>query len=897
MTETWYTPAFQHVIPDFTLVAHQPRSDTDNGHSGGSAIYIKNSPHLECKYSTQISPSPDCNISIAVINDVTFVVIYRSPNQSNENILKLSRFIKSLDYEKMVVCGDLNIPHADWNSMSCNDHFKNKIIHGFSTHGLVNHVHQATHILGNLLDVVLSDKKMIFDVEIGDEWEFPSDHLSITFAVTTTRTDPSQVRHINLYKDFRIDEYNERLRRVNWFQINYEDVDEAVEEITKIILTNYNECLPKRYFSHGKSAAKFSPRILAQISACKHFKRSNKKDELERARVVLDELIQESKQNNILKYLEGLEADKFNIYSEFKKNRFKNKVTCTRRADGSITYDQKEVVEILNDQFASVLTNSERSVIDWDCQDGLILDSIEVTEDIVLKTIKSTTRSYGVGPDYVSTSMLLDGASILSLPLTILYRRVLSTSVVPKQFRVASVTPIPKKNDSSWACNLRPICKESNIGKTLEKIVQQKMYETLEAYDYFPSSQYGFRKKMGCAQNLEEFHSYIQEALNNGFKCAVCFTDLSKAFDVADHNMVLQAIFKAGIRGQIGRYIEAWLSGRTQFTRFREENSSTVDVNSSIVQGSNLATLLFLCLKNNLPSYIKHCLLVDFADDSKLALKFKDNSELWAFEEDIRGFQQWAKDAKQCLNLSKTKILIFGGELKRNLYVNNRLMNVSKEITDLGLDTSSVTGFLPYQNKVFKKVSLASHAAKKSISGASFKIRSFIWITYIYPIYNYVPILWQNQSIATRLDDLWKRFFQDSKPAEGDIVPLCPSQSFMRADLVWTLNQRKKCESTTDWFRFCTGSDNHGRRLANDTNEIPPLPDRHKHRWPVTPPLHRAREAWNVLAKQSPKITLNDIDKFVRSEESNCPGHWLYEKLLKGELRSQLQRLRDLQLI
>ena len=71
------------------------------------------------------------------------------------------------------------------------------------------------------------------------------------------------------------------------------------------------------------------------------------------------------------------------------------------------------------------------------------------------------------------------------------------------------------------------------------------MYETLEAYDYFPSSQYGFRKKMGCAQNLEEFHSYIQEALNNGFKCAVCFTDLSKAFDVADHNMVLQAIFKA----------------------------------------------------------------------------------------------------------------------------------------------------------------------------------------------------------------------------------------------------------------------------------------------------------------------------------------------------------------
>ena len=102
---------------------------------------------------------------------------------------------------------------------------------------------------------------------------------------------------------------------------------------------------------------------------------------------------------------------------------------------------------------------------------------------------------------------------------------------MPKAFREASVSPIPKKGDCSFQKNVRGICKESVIGKTLEKIVQKSMYEALEADDYFPESQFGFRKGRGCQQNLEIFHNFIHDALDNGFKVVVCFADLSRAFD------------------------------------------------------------------------------------------------------------------------------------------------------------------------------------------------------------------------------------------------------------------------------------------------------------------------------------------------------------------------------
>ena len=893
LQETWFSEVSHLIIPNFNLVVSQPRCDTTNNYFGGSAIYARSSPNVNVVYATKCSPSPDCQITIAIINHITYINIYRSPSQPEENIQKLLKFIKSADYANLVIVGDLNFPHVNWSSMSSNHRMKNKILEAINGHGLLNFVQQATHLRGNLLDVVLSQEGVVYDVEVGSDLEFPSDHYPITFSVESPCEEEGKVRSVNLYKDFKSEEYKERLRSVNWFQLNYKDVDEATDIITKTILNAYDASLPKRFITSDKPIEKFSPRIVAQIKACQYFKRNNKKDELREAQIILNELIQEQNKFDVEKYLEGLEANKMNIYNVFKKNKFKNQVTCTRKSDGTITYDENEVVEILNDHFASVLTNSVISEIDWEDEENMILNDIDIHEDLVLQTIKSTKSSFGVGPDLVSTHMLKEASNHIVLPLTLLFRQCIKAGVVPKAFREASVSPIPKKGDCSFQKNVRGICKESVIGKTLEKIVQKSMYEALEADDYFPESQFGFRKGRGCQQNLEIFHNFIHDALDNGFKVVVCFADLSRAFDIVDHDLVLKSIFKAGIRGRIGRYIQAWLSGRTQFTKFKEVTSSVTEVNSSIIQGSNLATLLFLCLKNELPNYIRHSALIDYADDSKIAFKYKNDEDMWKFEQDMASFQQWAIDAKQCLNLTKTKIIHFGPKLTRNIYLNSVLISVEDSITDLGVDISGSRAFQDHHDKIHRRMCLATHAARKTIKGASFKIRSFVYQTYIYPLYNFACTLWWNKDIANRLDHLYKKFFQDAKPAETDFIPLSPSQSFIRSDLIDLLKKRQSCKTYSSWVEYCTNKTDHGKRCDNLTDFIPPLPRRTHHQWPAASLLSRARERWNQLCETKP-ITYMNIEDYVRSEQCGAPGYLMYAKLSVGELRSAHTRLKEL---
>ena len=96
--------------------------------------------------------------------------------------------------------------------------------------------------------------------------------------------------------------------------------------------------------------------------------------------------------------------------------------------------------------------------------------------------------------------------------------------------------------------------------------------------------------------------------------CGV-FTDLQKAFDTVDHNILLSKLYHYGVKGTPHQYFKRYLTDR-QYTTINHQKSSLSNIKYDALQGSVLGPLLFLLYINNLNKAVVHSKVHHFADDT-----------------------------------------------------------------------------------------------------------------------------------------------------------------------------------------------------------------------------------------------------------------------------------------
>ena len=154
--------------------------------------------------------------------------------------------------------------------------------------------------------------------------------------------------------------------------------------------------------------------------------------------------------------------------------------------------------------------------------------------------------------------------------------------------------------------------------------------------------------------------------------CIGVFFDLKKAFDVCLHSILLKKIRKLGVSGTSLDWFKSYSSDQKQCVDMNGKISSTKDIQISVLQGSILGPILFLCYINDLPgSKLLYTLL--FADDTACLASGPNLLELINYvNTELNKIAIWFQANKIAINADKTKYIIF--------HAKNKTMNPGNSI-------------------------------------------------------------------------------------------------------------------------------------------------------------------------------------------------------------------------
>ena len=126
------------------------------------------------------------------------------------------------------------------------------------------------------------------------------------------------------------------------------------------------------------------------------------------------------------------------------------------------------------------------------------------------------------------------------------------------------------------------------------------MLKFIYVHKIFSKSQFGFRKGVSTETALINFIDYIHKGLTAKHYVRAVFMDLSKAFDVMDHDILETKLQHYGFRGTFLEFLMRFVRNRKYFVNVNGMNSNSETVNIGVPQGSTLGPLLFLLYVNDM---------------------------------------------------------------------------------------------------------------------------------------------------------------------------------------------------------------------------------------------------------------------------------------------------------
>ena len=220
--------------------------------------------------------------------------------------------------------------------------------------------------------------------------------------------------------------------------------------------------------------------------------------------------------------------------------------------------------------------------------------------------------------------------------------------------------------------------------------------------------QFGFKPKSSCLDANMLIYNDIINALNGKHKFGILQLDLSKAFDLVNHKILLTKLFSIGLDIDFIRFFESYLNNRYGFVKSIGKYSELFPIELGVFQGSILGPLLFLLYINDITKLELNATLYLYADDTSLLYKCSDFDKMEEnINQDYDKILKWLSRNQLIINNDKSKFISFGSYPKKDILVRGNSIKHVDSLKILGLIFDSnlnfKTTFRVYIPKFLKK--------------------------------------------------------------------------------------------------------------------------------------------------------------------------------------------------
>lgn len=781
-----HTPKSLCNIPGFKFI----RKDRSEKAGGGIGVFVR--PELApkiIKLPQSVTQPEMLFIEITVKNNKVAVgVIYKPPKIPYGVFATIQESLAfvSTKYKHLIITGDFNTNYLKPDSFATS-FFQMNVTEPFGLTQVVDKATRVTTTSSTLIDLLLVNNSE--NVKMCDVVDIPgiSDHCFVymAYALKKPKYKPKTITR-RVFKHFNQEAFLNDIANAPWDNVYAVEENDLDSKAT--IFENYFVSIIEKHAPLKTFTVKHRKATWLTDDIKKHMdERDKQKNKFNNIKHKLKKLPDWTPEHHILKLQLNLADNNYKTLRNMVNKEVRNaKIkTFNSEVNDKINFAKQyhsslKQHNIVESKFSEDTCNFDPNLLNqaFTANNNATIDNVKLNEEInhilenpkepsfkfkpvtvvdIVKVVKSL-GSNACGVDSISSQFIKLSINYIAPVITHIVNVSFKHNKFPDRWKHAIIKPIPKNDNPASATDFRPISLLPAISKIGEKIACSQMCNFFRVVHGLDNLQSAYKKFHSTSTALLNITDDIYKAMDKSQITLLVLLDYSKAFDCANHKLILAKLQSLGFHSDSLEWILSYLSDRKQKVKNDLGESDWIKLDNGVPQGSILGPLLFLVLVSDLHKCILNGSYHMYADDTQLYYHCKwseISSVIDKINEDLQRIFNFSTRNCLKLNASKSYFIVIGS--KPNLHklkdlplppltLNNKVIERKLTVKNLGVYFDENLTWNFHVNKMISTSYFKLRQAYRFKNFLSEKSKITICESYVLSTFNYCDLVYFNIS-------------------------------------------------------------------------------------------------------------------------------------------------------